>query len=117
MPASILLQKIFHVFEKLYMTTLVTGNSNCLRIFFNCGFYYFFYTTVMTQMNNFCAFTLHNSAHNINGSIMTIKKTGGSNNTNFICRSITHIGKNTDKFNQKSNVLFNLTANLRIATG
>ena len=35
MTTSIFIQQVFHVFEKFYMTALVTGDSNALHIFFN----------------------------------------------------------------------------------
>ncbi len=72
------------------MTTLVTGNSNTLNIFFYSCLNDFFYRPVMAQVNDLSTFTLHNSPHDIDGGIMTIKKTGCRNNTNLIGRVITH---------------------------
>src|SRR5436190_20085266 len=72
--ATIFIQQIFHVPEEFHMTTLVTGDSNTLYIFFNSSFHYFFYTPVVPQMNDFNSFALHNTSHNIDGSIMAIKK-------------------------------------------
>ena len=90
MPAAILFQQVFHVFKKLHMPTLVTGDGNTLYIFFNSGFYYFFDRTVMTQMNNFRPFTLHNAAHDVDSGIMTIKQGGGCDDPYVINRGITH---------------------------
>jgi hypothetical protein len=44
-----------------------------MRILFYCGFYYFTSTSVVTQMNDFCSQGLHDPAHDVDGSIVTIK--------------------------------------------
>src|SRR5687768_14506606 len=90
MSTAVLFQQIFHVFKKFHMSTLVTGYSNALHIFLNSRFYNFFYRPVMTQVNNFSALALHDTAHNINGSIMTIKQGSGGDDSYFINRGITH---------------------------
>src|SRR4029079_11537821 len=72
--ASIFIEKVFHVFEKLYMPALVTGNSNALDIFFNGRFNNFPYTPVVAKVNDLGALTLKYATHNINGSIMSIEK-------------------------------------------
>jgi hypothetical protein len=73
MAATILLQQVFHVFEKFHVPALIAGNGNTLRIFFNGGFNNFVYTTVMTEMNNFGAFALHNAAHDVDSGIVAIE--------------------------------------------
>ena len=69
----------------------ITGNGNALYIFFNSRFHNFFYRTVVAEMNNFGSFALHDPAHYINGSIMSVKKTGSCNDSYFIGRCVTHI--------------------------
>lgn len=73
-----------HVFEVLNVSTLVTGHSDCLSIFLNGGVHDFFHTAVMTQVNYFNSGRLNNPAHDVDGSIMAIEKTGCCNNSNFI---------------------------------
>src|SRR5258705_8121305 len=94
MTTTIFLQQIFHVFKKLHMPSLVTGDGNALHIFLNSRFYNFLYRPVVTKMDDLGAFALHDAPHNINSSIMTIEEAGRRNNTNLISGSITHIGKN-----------------------
>src|ERR1700689_638318 len=89
MAATIFIKQIFHVFEKLKVTALVRCYSNSLYIFFNCGFYNFIHTAIMTKMNNFCTFRLHDAPHNINCSIVPVEQSGGSDNSDFILQEIT----------------------------
>jgi hypothetical protein len=44
----------------------------------------------MTKVNNFHTFALHNSTHNVYGSIMPIKQTGSSYNTDVVFGRKTH---------------------------
>ena len=55
------------------MPSLVTGDSYTLHIFFYGGFYDLFNRSVMSQVNDLCAFALHNAPHDIDGGIMPIK--------------------------------------------
>jgi hypothetical protein len=73
MLISILIKQIFHVFEKFDVAALVAGYGNSLRILFYGAFHDLMHTPVMSKMNNFGAFTLHNSAHYINRRIMAIE--------------------------------------------
>jgi hypothetical protein len=41
------------------------------------------HTAIMSQVYYFCAFALQNPTHNINGSIMPIKKRSGCNYSDF----------------------------------
>jgi hypothetical protein len=45
----------------------------------------------MTQVNDFGAFALQDPAHDVDGCIMTIKKRGCRDETNFLLHWITHI--------------------------
>ncbi len=73
MTTTILFQEILHVFKKFHMTTLVTGNGNALYIFLYGRFYNLLHRPVMAKVDDLGAFALHNAAHNINCSIMTVK--------------------------------------------
>jgi hypothetical protein len=44
----------------------------------------------MSQVNDFSTFALHNAAHDVNGSVVAIKKGGGRYYTNFIGRGVIH---------------------------
>ena len=87
MTATIFIQQVFHVFKKLHMAALVTGNCNALHIFFNSTFNNFCNTSVMTKMNYFCAFALHYPAHNIYCRIMPVKQRSRRNYPNIISGS------------------------------
>jgi hypothetical protein len=49
----------------------------------------------MSQVNNFGSFVLEYPAHDVYSYIMTIKKRGCSNNTDFILKLVTHSKLNT----------------------
>ena len=66
------------------MPALVTGNGNTLYIFFNGTFYNFCYTPIVTEMDDFGSLALQNPAHDIDGSIMTIKQSCSGNNPYFL---------------------------------
>src|SRR5687768_1829669 len=74
MTTLIFFQEVFHVFKKLHMPALVTGNRYCLCIFFNRGFYNFLHRTVMAQVDDLRSFALHDAAHNINSGVMPVKQ-------------------------------------------
>src|SRR6186997_296380 len=90
MTASVLFQEILHVFKKFHMSTLVTGDCNALHIFLNSCFNNFLYRAVVTQMDNFHSLALHNPAHDVNSSIMTIKQGSCCDNSYFINQGNTH---------------------------
>src|SRR5690606_33439454 len=58
MPAAVFIQQVFHVFKKFNMASLVTGDSNAMRIFFNSTFHNFSYRPVMSEVNDLCTLTL-----------------------------------------------------------
>ena len=90
MPTTIFIQQIFHVFKKLHMTSLVAGDGNTLYIFLNSTFNYIGHAPVMTQVYNFGAFALENTAHDIDGCIMPIEQGCRSNDPYFIISFETH---------------------------
>ena len=73
MTAAVLVQQVFHVFKKLHMAALVTGDSYTLRIFFNCTFHNFGYAAVMTQVNDFSTFALQYPPHDVDCCIVAIE--------------------------------------------
>ena len=73
MSTSVLIEQIFHVFEKLKMSSLVTCNGNSLNIFLNCRLNNFQHRPVMSKMNNFRSLRLKDPAHDINCSIMSVE--------------------------------------------
>src|SRR5437773_5593047 len=81
------------------MTSLVTGDGNTLDILFNGCLHNFFYAAVVAEVNDLCALTLHNAAHNVYGGIVTIKKTCCSNDTDCILGLITHCLQSLHKNN------------------
>jgi hypothetical protein len=92
MPATILVKQVFHVFEKFHMTALVTGNGDTLHIFFDGTFDDFGNTAVMAQVNDLGTLGLQDAAHDIDGSIVTIKQTGCGNDADFIFWRVGHGG-------------------------
>src|SRR5690242_15515670 len=90
MTTSILFQQILHILKELHVPALVTGNSDTLYIFFNCGFHYLLNRLVMTEVNDLLSLALQDSAHNINSSIMPVKKRGSSYDPDFRAIGIRH---------------------------
>ena len=84
MTTTIFLQHVVHVFEKLIVPALITGNRNRLCIFLNGAVHNFFHASVVTQVNHLCTARLNNAAHNIYRSIVPIEKRCSSNNSDFI---------------------------------
>src|ERR1044072_744540 len=90
MTTSIFLQQIFHVFKKLHMATLVTGDSDALYIFFNGCFNNFFDAPVVTKGYDLRAFALKNAAPNMDGGVMSMEKRSRSYDTDLIFWLIVH---------------------------
>jgi len=63
-----------HVLEKFDVAALVRGDGHRLGIFVNGAIYNFANTTVVSKMNYFSAGSLNNSAHDVDGSIMSIEQ-------------------------------------------
>src|SRR5688572_732020 len=90
MSTSILVQQVFHVFEKLEVPALVRSNSNCMHVFFNCRFYNFVNTSIMSKVNNFRPFALQNAPHKVSCSMMPAKVRCRRHNTDFTSRYMRH---------------------------
>jgi len=73
MRATVLVQQVFHVFEKFDMSALVAGNGDALYIFFNSAFYDFEHAAVVSEVNDLGTFALQDAAHDINGGIVAIE--------------------------------------------
>ena len=73
MTATALVEQVLHVFKKLHVSALVTGNGNALRVFFNSGFYNFLDAPVMSQMNDLGSLLLQDPTHDINSRIVPVK--------------------------------------------
>jgi len=71
-----LFQQVFHVFKILHVAALVTGNGNALRVFFNSGFYNFLNAAVMPQVDDLGSLLLQDTAHDIDGGVVSVKETG-----------------------------------------
>src|SRR5689334_22878002 len=93
MRTAIFFQKVFHVLEKLYVTTLIGGNGNTLGVFFDSAFHYFSNTAVVTEMDDLRALALKNATHDIDSSIMTVEEGCCSNDTDLVDGLITHIDR------------------------
>ena len=66
------------------MAALVTGYADTLRIFFNGGVNNFLDRPVMPQVNDFNACVLQNPSHDVDGSIMAVKKRGSCNHSDIM---------------------------------
>jgi hypothetical protein len=74
MAAAAFIQEISEIFEKLHMSALVRSQRYRLNVLFDSRFGNFMYTSVVTQMNDFDAFGLQDSSHDIDGGIVPVEK-------------------------------------------
>ena len=88
MSRSFFHKQIIHVFEIFHMTSLIRCQSNRICIFLNSGIDHLFYTTIMTKVDHLNTRSLDNSSHYIYSCIVTVKKSGCSNNSYFILRNV-----------------------------
>ena len=84
MATAIFFQQVFHVFEKLYVAALVGGNGNPLGILFYSTFYNLGNTAVMAQVYDLSSLALEDTAHDIDGRIVSVEKRGCRNDTDFV---------------------------------
>src|SRR5687768_17271864 len=82
-PAAVVVEQVFHVFEKFNMPPPVGSDGNTMNIFLNGTFYYFPYTSVMAQMNDLRTFALQDAPHDIDGGVMSIEQGGSGNDSYF----------------------------------
>src|SRR5690606_35578575 len=67
------LQKVIHIFEVLHMSSLIRGNGDSLHILLDGSIYDFLHRTVMAEVDDLCPACLDDAAHNVDGSIMSVK--------------------------------------------
>ena len=77
--ATALAQHIHHVFEVLHMTALIGTHGDTVHILLEGGTDHLLHGAVVAQMDDFGACRLQDAAHDIDGSIVAIEKTGGGN--------------------------------------
>ncbi len=68
------------------MTALIRGHGNRANVFLNSRVDHLIDTTVMTQVDHFNSGTLDDAPHDVDGSVVTIKKRGSGNDTYFMLR-------------------------------
>jgi hypothetical protein len=72
------------------VAALIAGYGNRVGIFFYRTFYNFMNAAIVPKMNYFSAFALHDSAHDINGSIMPVKQGSSSYDSYFMIFFVWH---------------------------
>src|ERR1051325_7001914 len=70
------------------MPALVAGKRNSISIFLYSTIYNLLYAAIMAQMYYFGTCRLNDTAHNINGSIVSIEQGRCSHNANMVLRLI-----------------------------
>ena len=78
--ASPVPQQVVEVLEKLQMPPLVGGDGNGLSVFLHGTVYNFGGRTVVTQVDDFSSAFLEDTAHNVDGRIVAVKKRGRGDN-------------------------------------
>ena len=84
MPFATLSQKINNILEKFEMTSLIATDCDALSILLDSGRDNFLDRAIVTQVDHLCARGLQQTTDYVNRGIMTIKKTGGGNNTDLV---------------------------------
>src|SRR5690606_21827983 len=88
MASTLFPKQIIHVFEKLYMASLIGGNGNSLYIFLNGAIDNFLHLSVMGKMDNFTAGGLYDPPHDIDGGIMSVKEGACRYNSYWVLRDM-----------------------------
>jgi hypothetical protein len=63
----------------------------------NGGVHYFFYTSIMAQMDDLASRSLNNPAHDVDRRVVSVEQTGCSDNANFVLGFIRLRGGVTSK--------------------
>ena len=82
------LQQIVHVLEILVVAALVGSHRNGIDVFLDGRIHDFLHTSIVSQMNHLNSCRLDNSAHDVDGGIVAIKKGGGGHDSNFVYGNI-----------------------------
>jgi hypothetical protein len=67
------------------MSALVRADGNCINIFLNSRFDNILHRAIMSEVDNFGATGLENTAHDIDCSIMPVKQARSGKETNPVC--------------------------------
>jgi hypothetical protein len=90
MSAPILVEQIFHVLEKLHVSTLVRGDGDSVNILLNGAFNDLGHRPVMAQMDDLRTLALQDPAHDIDRRIVAIEQAGCCYDPDLIFRGIRH---------------------------
>src|SRR5688572_2459135 len=74
MTRTSFMQHVIDILEILIVAALVRCQSNTLYIFLDSGIDYFFSTSIVAQVDYFSTRALHDPSHDVNSSIVSIKK-------------------------------------------
>ena len=66
------------------MATLVRSHRNGLSVFLDGTVDHFVYTAVVAEVNDLTTGTLHDTAHDVDGGIVTIEQAGSRDDTNVV---------------------------------
>ena len=88
MAATTLFEQVMHVLEIFYVPALVGGHCYGVGIFLDGAIYHVLHTAIVAEVYDFHTAGLHDPAHDIDSSIMTVEQGGCRNNTNLMLGSI-----------------------------
>ena len=83
-PRIALVKQVLHVFEVLHVPSLIGSHGDGLRIFLNGRGDHFIDASVVTEMNDLTARPLHDSSHDVDGGVVSIKKAGCRNDADLV---------------------------------
>src|SRR5262249_23156683 len=86
---AVFIEQVFHVLEILDVTALVRAHANGLRALLQNRFDHVAHGSIVTEVDHFRAEILQNSAHDVDTGIMSVEKTGRSDDANVVSRHLT----------------------------
>ena len=88
MLAATLFKQGRHVFEILHMPALVGAYRNALHVFLQRSSHHIVHRAVVPQMHHFHAHAHKNTAHDVDGGVMPVKKRSRRDKTHFVRRAV-----------------------------
>ena len=84
MGTAALTQQIDHVFEVFDMAALVRTDGNALHVFLQSGSDHLVNRAVVAEVYHFSAHALQDAAHDVDGGVVAVKQTGGSDKAHLV---------------------------------
>ena len=88
MTGPAFVEQVVHIFKKLDVAALITGNGNALHVFLNGAINNFGNGSVVAKMNHFGPRRLHEPTHEVDGRIVAIEKRSRRNDADLVLKPL-----------------------------